>query len=439
MPNDDVLIVGAGLAGLSCALALRGKGVGVTLLEAGDAPGGRVRTDTLDGFLLDRGFQIFLTAYPAAQRLLDYDALNLRPFVPGAVIRFDGAFRRLADPWRRPLDGVLSAIEAMSKLGEYTDALRIARLRQRALDGPLEALFQRPEVSTAESLAELGLSPGIIARFLRPYFAGIYLDPELRTSSRMLDFVFRMMAAGEATLPAGGMGAIPAQLASRVGRDRIRLRTRVAGVGPEGVTLADGESLSAGAVVLAAHEPETRRLLAARAAALGKTQETLAPPRTWNAVTCLYFDAPAPLPPPLHEPILFLNGDRFGKPDAGPINNLVVPSAVAPSYAPPGRALISVSVLGDPPMHDAALQGIVRRELTQWFGPIVEMWRLLRIYRVRHALPLQPPGSLEPAERPNETEPGLYVCGDHLDNASIQGAMASGLRAAEAVLRRMGK
>lgn len=437
-PADDVVIIGAGLAGLACAVTLRDKGVPFTLLDAADAPGGRVGTDTIDGFLLDRGFQVLLTSYPAPRLLLDLDALDLRAFLPGAVVRLNHTFHRMVDPWRRPIDAVLSSIDTLIKLGEFSDAMRIARLRKRSFEESLDAIFTRPETTTLESLQTIGLSPKLIERFFRPYFGGIFLEPELRTSSRMLDFIFRMMAAGEACLPAGGMGAIPAQLASRAGRDRIRLNTRVLAVEPRAVTLQDGQRLPASAAVIATHEPEARRLLAARIAHLGETSAgplpALPPPRTWNAVTCLYIDAPAPLPPPLTEPILFLNGMT-----GGIINNLCVPSAVAPSYAPAGRALISVSVLGDPEMHDGALEGAIRGELTQWFGPIVELWRVLKIYRVRHAQPSQPPGVLNPAERPNVIEPGLFICGDHLDNSSIQGAMASGIRAANAVLRHLGR
>ena len=214
----DVIVVGAGLAGLSCAHGLHERGVEIALLEASDGVGGRVRTDRVDGFLLDRGFQVLLTSYPDARRLLDYAELDLRELYPGALVRADGQLYRLADPFRRPLDALRSARAPVGRLRDYVP---LAKLRARARTGSVEAALSRRETSALETLRTLGLSEQLVERFFRPFLGGVFLDPALETSSRMLDFVVRMFSLGEAVLPAAGMEAIP-DAACREAAGRLR-------------------------------------------------------------------------------------------------------------------------------------------------------------------------------------------------------------------------
>jgi protoporphyrinogen oxidase len=242
----------------------------------------------------------------------------------------------------------------------------------------------------------------------------VFLEPELATSSRLLEFAFRLFATGPVCLPAAGMGAIPAQLAARLPAGALRLRARVTSVDDEGATLDSGERVAARAVVVAASHPEARRLLPEL------------PPVASNAVTCLSFDAPAP---PVAEPILVLNGD-----ESGPVSHLCVPSQVAPDYAPSRRALVSASVLGVPQDDDDALAARVRDQLRGWFGSEVDAWRLLRVDRLPDALPRQTPERFDPATRPVRVAGARFVCGGHRETASIGGAMRSGRRAARAVL-----
>lgn len=414
--EHPIVVVGAGLAGLCCARALHRAGLSVQLVEAQDAVGGRVRTDLRAGFRLDRGFQVLLTAYPEALGVLDYAALDLRPLLPGALVRRAGRFHRLSDPWRRPQDALATLRAGVGSLG---DKLRVARLRGDVRHGTLAELMARPESSTLERLRRAGFSEAMIDGFFRPFFGGILLDRSLAASSRVFDFVFRMMSAGGVALPARGMAAIPEQIAERLPEGALRLRTHVEAVSGDGVRLATGETLPARAVVLSVEGPEAARLL---------RWPPQPPPRS---VVCVYFDAPEP---PLAEPLLALDGDG-----AGPVNNLCCPSAVAPGYAPTGRALVSATVLDGRGLDDAALEGAVRDQLGGWFGAAVAGWRRLAVYRIPYAQPRQEPGDLEPAERPARVERGLYVCGDHRDTASIQGAMASGRRAAEAVIEDLGR
>ena len=407
----DVIVVGAGLAGLCCARELDAAGLDVLVLERGDAPGGRVRTDEVDGFLLDRGFQVLLTAYPEARRVLDYGRLGLRPFESGALIRRGERFTRIADPFRYPLKALESLRDAP---GSILDKLRVARLRSRLSRFSLNEVLTAPQVTTAEALRREGFSPALVDAFFRPFLGGIFLDPSLETSSRLFAFVFKLFSEGEAVLPAGGMQAIPQQLAGSLPEAALRFGATVESAGPGEVVLAGGERLTASAVVVAADGPEAARLTGAI--------EAPAP----RAVTTIHYAAERS---PVGEPVLVLDGDAHG-----PVNDLCVPSDVAPSYAPPGAALVSATVLGIPPLSDEAIDRAVREQLRGWFGAQVDGWRLLRVLRIPFALPAQPPAVLASAERPVRLREGLFVCGDHRDTASSQGAMVSGRRAAAAVL-----
>ena len=412
MVDADVLIVGGGLAGLCCARRLCGAGVKCRVLEASDAVGGRARTDRIDGFLLDRGFQVLLTAYPEAQQVLDYGALDLQPFEPGALVRCGGKFQRLVDPWRRPQHLLATAFSSVGTLG---DKLRIAGLRRRVGRLSLEELYEQPEQTTAERLRDEGFSTKFIERFFRPFLGGVFLDRDLETSSRLFAFVFRMFASGDAVLPSQGMGAIAQQLAERLPPGTVCTNSAVERLEEHGVRLTDGRQLSGRAIVVATESPTASRLL-------GELQ-----PPAARSVTCLYFAAERP---PVDEPILVLNGEGRGL-----VNNLCVPSQVSPAYAPPGAALISATVLGIPAIDERQLESSVRQQLQEWFGNQVQTWRHLRTYRIPLALPAQSPPALSPVEKSPRKRDGLSVCGDYLDTASIQGAMVSGRRAADDVLR----
>lgn len=416
--RPHVLIVGAGLAGLNCARGLAAAGCTFEIIEAADRVGGRVATDRAEGFTLDRGFQVFLNAYPEARLALDYGSLSLCHFYAGALVRSGGRFGRLADPFRHPLDALRAAFSPAGTLG---DKLRVGRLRGRVARGPLEALFTRAETTTAEALRREGFSGSITEQFFRPFFAGVFLERELRTSSRMFEFTFRMFAEGEASLPAGGMAAIPEQLAAGLPQGSIRLGTHAASVETGAVVLASGGRLSADAVVVACEQGAARRLLGGAFGVGGAGG-------VGRRTACLYFAAERA---PTDEPILLLDGGG-----RGPVNHLCVPSAVAPSYAPPGASLVSASVVDAAAANlpDARLEESVREQLNGWFGPAVGGWRHLRTYRIEGALPEQDTVTLCTPEHTRTSRRNVYVCGDHLDTASINGALRSGRLAAEAVV-----
>ncbi len=410
MTDADVLVVGGGLSGLCCARHLTQQGMSCRVLECSDQIGGRIRTDSVKGFLLDRGFQVFLTAYPEAQRVLDFDLLDLRKFEPGALIYQGGRFHHFVDPWRRPRHLWATATSPVATLA---DKLRVARLRRRVAKQTLAQLHAATETSTLERLRRDGFSGRIIEGFFRPFLGGVFLEPELATSSRKFEFVFRMFAEGDAALPAKGMQAIPQQIGSQLPADTVLTNTAVSSVERHKVTLAGGQELGAKAVVVATEASAAAKLLGENC------------PSESNSVTCLYFACEQP---PLHEPILVLNGEG-----RGPINNLCVPSQVAPSYAANQQALVSVTVLGNPDQDDPALIASVRQQLADWFGNQCLPWEHLGTYRIPRALPRQT--SICPQENSAAREDGVFVCGDYLDSGSIQGAMVAGRRAAEGVLQ----
>lgn len=412
----EILIIGAGLAGLCCARTLHQAGLPFQILEASDGVGGRARTDRVEGFRLDRGFQVLQTAYPEARRVLDYPALNLKPFYPGALVYYGGRLHRVGDPLRQP-GHVLSTV--FSPIGTFADKLRVARLRWQVSQGSVEDLFRRPETSTLKTLQAQGFSNSMIERFFRPFFSGVFFERELASSSRMFEFVFRMLAAGDIALPAGGIGAISAQLAESLPDGSINTHAPVAQVEEGRVILASGEEVQGRKVVLATDGSETARLLE-------KEQ-----PFATVSCACLYFAASRP---PVAEPILVLDGEN-----TGPVTNLAVVSNVARSYAPPGFSLMQATVVGNPKMPDHDLEAKSRAQLARWFGPEVGDWRLLRIYRITDALPDQRPPTPDPLSQPVRVSPWLFVCGEYRSLSSIHWAMVSGRRAAEAILQELGK
>jgi len=249
-----VIIVGGGISGLACARHLHALGIPVLVLEAGRRPGGRVRTDLVNGFRLDRGFQVLQTAYPEARRMLDYGQLELRTFAPGATVRYRGRFYTLADPFRRPA-ALLDTIAA--PIGSLADRLRLLKLAWQASRGPLETLFHQPESTAMAFLQTAGFSDTMIRRFFVPFFGGVCLDPRIEASSRVLQYVLRMFAAGDAALPDAGMEQIPCQLAAGLPGDCVRTGMRVQRMYTDGVLLDDGTRMPARAVVAATQAPET--------------------------------------------------------------------------------------------------------------------------------------------------------------------------------------
>jgi phytoene dehydrogenase-like protein len=403
-----VIIVGAGMAGLSAAKTLQAAGIETQVFEASDQVGGRVRTDLVDGFQLDRGFQVYLDAYPNAGKILDLPALKLKTFRPGACIYQGGRFHRMMDPFRCP-QYLLSS--AFSPIGSLGDKLRVGWLRQTLLQKSMSAIEASPDQTTEQYLQERGFSKDFIDQFFRSFYGGIFLESSLHTSARQFEFTFKHFSHGCATLPEAGMGAIPQQLLQQLRPNSVHLNQSVCAVSAHQVTLAGGTSLRASAVILAIEGDAVAKLL----------PEYPSPIQHWNPACTLYFAAPSS---PIKEPIIYLNG----QPQQA-INNLCVVSDVHSRYAPQGQALISISSLQT--AEPAQLTERVLHELHTWFGPAVKKWRHLRTDRIKRALPSPDP---DRKIQHRQQYAGVWLAGDYLSSASIEGAVTSGTACAQAVL-----
>ena len=410
--DADVIIIGAGLAGLSCARILQKHRINYLLLDGAEKVGGRIRTDVVEGFQLDRGFQVLQTAYPDAKEILSYPDLKLKSFFPGAMIRYQDKFHRLADPFR---DLYTAAKGLFSPIGTLKDKLLVGMLRTQVAFGTLEKLLQKPEVTTLQRLKSFGFSDVIIDRFFKPLYSGIFLENELSTSSRAFDYNFRMMALGDICLPSEGMEAIPRQLLTMLDPAKIKLNSKVASLSENKVLLASGETLSAPKIVLAVDQPQACKLL----------EVTVAP--KMKTVTTLYFSASKA---PTTAPILFLNAQS-----SGPVMNMCVPTNVCKSYAPEGKELISCSVLKHDFASEEMLVQKVLEQMKQWFGNEVDAWKHVRTYKIINALPNQKPPLADVSSKPMQVRKGLYQCGDYGGIASIQTALQSGRLVGEALVQ----
>ncbi len=410
--SPDVLIVGGGLAGLACARALHRAGMSFRLLETAVRVGGRVRTDEVEGFRLDHGFQVLLPAYPEARRVLNYEELDLRPFYRGAEIISSSRRWRVADPRAHFLDAVRSLRRCPMT---WRDRLLFLLLRKECRR--LRAVSREAGEKEAEDfLRDFGFSDGFIEGFFRPFFGGVFLEKDLRSSAGRLEFLFAMFDRGGAALPARGMQAIPDQLAAALPAGSLICGCPVRAVAPGEVTLADGTVRRARHVVLAVSQRAAEGLLP-------EALRSKAKPRC-RAVTCLYF---ASHRPPSAGALLYLDGSG-----RGPVNNACVLSNVAPDYAPPGQHLISATVLGLPQGEE--LEHEARAQLVRWFGAQAGDWRLLRTYRLPEAQPEEAQLRLAGEPPALRLVPGLLRAGDYCEDVSINGALLSGRRAAEAVL-----
>jgi phytoene dehydrogenase-like protein len=403
----DVIVVGAGLAGLNCALTLQSRGLGVSVLEAADAVGGRVRTDRIDGYLCDRGFQLLNPAYPAVRRYVDLPALDLQPFAAGvAVAGAAGAAGTtvLGDPRRSP--GLLPK----TLLSGYLHPKELARLGPWAAPalGPVPRLLAHADdLSLRESLDRAGVEGKLRRQVLEPFLTGVLAEDDGSTSAAFVRLLLRSFLLGTPSLPAGGMSALPEQLAARL-REPVQLSrpaTAVRGGDEVVVETVDGE-LRARAVVVATDPSACAELLHV---------ET---PRMKGLSTYWF----ATDEPPRTDKLLVVDGRRDG-----PVVNTAVMSNVAPSYAPPGRHLIQATTLWP----TNGVESDVRIQLTRMYGRSAGAWQLVVRHDVPEALPHQPPPLA--VRRPVALGEGRFVAGDHRDTASTQGALVSGRRAANAV------
>ncbi|MGA8046594.1 MAG: FAD-dependent oxidoreductase [Dermatophilaceae bacterium] len=413
--DADVVVIGAGLAGLECARELTEAGLAVTVLEAGDAVGGRVRTDEIDGFRCDRGFQVLNPAYPAVRRLIDIDALGLQQFAAGVLVRAADGWRALGHPLKAP--GLLVPT-LRSGLLRPAEIAALVRWMAPAMVSPQRAAHD-PDAALGDALDLAGVE-GPLRRVMDRFLAGVIADSHGRTSANFTRLLLRSFALGAPGLPAGGMRALPEQIAAPL--SDIRLGTRVVSVETSGsgsgssVETEGGGSVRADQVVVAA-DPVAATGLAG-----------LPRPQMKGLVTWWF----ATSEPPDDRALLAVDG-RTGPAGGppGPVWNAAVVTAAAPTYSADGRALVQATTLLDRPDGDCG-EGEVLAHLADMYRCSTSSWDLVTRHRIPEALPAVPPPLR--LTRPVRVREGVYVCGDHRDTASIQGALVSGQRAARALL-----
>ncbi|MCU7825167.1 FAD-dependent oxidoreductase [Kitasatospora sp. DSM 101779] len=413
-PSDpDVVVVGAGLAGLAAARALTGQGLNVQVLEAARRIGGRMASDELDGFRLDHGIHLLNTDHPEPARRLDLDRLDLRPLAPGVLVHSAGRRYRAGVPQQAAGRGALGGA-----LGSPLERARLAAALNRLAATPVPRLLARPETTAARALADRGLGGRTVDGFLRPLLGALLGDRSLTTSSRVADLVLRSYARGRLCLPAGGTASVPAQLAEGLPAGTVRTGVSVTAVSADGVETARHGRVASQAVVLACDARSAAALLP------GLRLPDFHPVTT-------YFHAADRSP--LGEPALLLDADRSG------VAHTLVLSDVHPSYAPAGRALVATTVLGRRGYDiggPAGFEPVVRRRLAELYGTSTAGWEFLSVRHAPDAVPAMP--APHHFRRSVRVLAGLYVCGDHRDTSSVQGALVSGRRAAQAVLRDLG-
>lgn len=417
----DVIVVGAGVAGLAAAGHLTRAGLRTLVLEAAPAVGGRMSTEKIDGFRLDRTTHLLSTSYPELRRTPHMEMLPLRPFAPGVLLHSDGRHQRAgATPVLRSARGALTAARALAsaprlprnqgraqarstgtrpgRLGAPADQSRLAMALARLAATAPERLLARAEVPASQALATRGFPPRTIDGFVRPLLTALLADPALTTSSRCADLALHTYATGRLCVPEGGADTLPELLAAALPPGSVRTGVRATAISTTSVTTADHGELACRAVVLATDARSAAALLPG-----------LRVPG-FHPVTVLHH---ATDEPPLTEPALLLDADR-----SGPVSHTAVISQVDPSRAPVGRALITSTVLGTPP--DAAhLDATVRAQLARLYRTSTTRWELLAAYHVPEAVPAMPaPHDLR---RPVRLLAGLYVCGDHRDTSTVQG------------------
>ena len=407
--KPDVIIIGAGISGLTAALYLTQMKKKVLIIEASDRAGGRIKTDLVNGFLLDRGFQVFLDSYPEAKKILDYKKLNLKKFLPGATVLFDKGQFEIADPFRRPTATLATLFAPVGSLKDKINTLFLKSKLQKIIT---DAIFDQKETSTLQQLKAYGFSYKMINRFYKPFFSGIFLENDLKTSSRMFDFIMKMFSIGNATLPELGMEELPKQFVAQLPENSIVYNSKVLKIIENSVFTSDGSEYKADTIVIATEATEL-------------AQHYL-PIAKYHQVTNMYFEAPLA---PTKKAVVILNAATNKK----WVNNLTVMTNISKKYAPIGKVLISVSYNGIPTISDDQLANNMKQELKFWYGDQVNSWKMIKAYRIKYALPDVNSVTNDATDVQMQLSDNLFICGDHLLNGSINAAMKSGRLVAELI------
>ncbi len=412
--KPDVIIIGAGIAGLTAAVYLHKQGKKILIIEASDRVGGRIKTDKYKGYLLDRGFQVLLTAYPETKSLLDYKKLNLKKFLPGATVLYDNGQFEIADPFRRPSAAFATLF---APVGSLKDKLNTLFLKNKLLKISIDAIFKQEEKTTLSQLSDYGFSNKMIDRFYKPFMSGIFLENNLTTSQRMFDFVMKMFSEGDVAIPALGMEEIPKQLLSMLPEQSVIYNAKVIKIEKNTVLIDNNTTIESSKILIATE-------------ANSFSQQYLANQKSdCEQVTNVYFEASIA---PTDKAVVILNASTNKK----WVNNITVMTNISKDYAPAGKVLISVSYNGLTDQDDISLSENMKKELQQWFGNQVNQWKFLKCYAINYALPNQKNIKNDLTENEIQINENLFICGDHLLNGSINAAMKTGRLATELIIKK---
>ena len=403
----EVAIIGAGLAGLACAIELQKNKIDFHIFEASDGVGGRVRSDVIDGFILDRGFQLYNPSYAEGKRLLDYQSLDLKPFTPGVAIRDGKRLRLVVDPFRSK-DFRFRLLKDLP--GNTLSHLGLVRYFLKYLITSDAQIATTKDISAEASLTKSGIRGSFLEKLFRPFLQGVFLESELSTSRKFLDVVLKNFLQGIPSVPAQGMQEISNQLAAKIPKDKISLNTKIL-------------RLEANKLITQEGEIEARKIVVATEPSTAISWLNLEP-KNMHSVTTWYFKADKSVNfIAKKKPILLVDAQK-----SGPLTNAVVLTNAAPSYAPDGEVLVSASAIS--PNENADLDS-VKKHLAHLFGVNTDSWQLIKEYKIKEALPaMNPPFSLVNS---NQINNDLFVAGDHRATSSIQGALLSGTNTATLV------
>ena len=406
LSSPEFVVVGAGIAGLTTAKILSENNKEVLLIEKSDSAGGRVQTDKYEGFLLDHGFQVLLTAYPEVHNQLDLSSLNLKPFEPGATIFKNGTFSKIGDPFRN-----FSSIAptTFTRAINFHDKMKLLQLRYELIKEKNLQINKTDDEKIIETLKKFGFSTNAIDSFFKPLIGGIQLDPELNGSARLSLLILKMLFLGDAAVPERGMGSISEQLLEKVGENNILFNAQVEKIEGKKIFISEGKSFSPSNLIIATESPAAAKLFG----------NEIAPSKS---VSCVYFSAPEA---PTKSKAILLNGENKG---LG--LNVAVMTNISSSYSSTCEALIAVAIPGQ--LVSDSIQPVIT-QMKNWFGDIVDDWKHLKTFSIEHGQPALRPG--DSFRKKIKVNDGIFMCGDHRDTPSIQGAMVSGRRTAELCLR----
>lgn len=415
MNHFDVIVVGAGMTGLSTAYFLEKQGYKVAVFEADSEVGGRVRTDVLDGFQLDRGIHFFQSSYPEASKLLDYNALELKNIYPGTLIYKDNKFNVLSNPIKNVSDLFPNLIGGFATL---KDRMKLVSLLTQMNTFSEQYILQLEDISALEYLEKKGFSSTFIDSFFRPFIGAVFCDNSLQLSSRLLCYVLKYFTLTQLSLPKNGIGSIPKNIANRFKTTKVFLNSKVKETTKDGIILANGDIYFADKIVLTTTPSDIQKI---------SGNDSFC--KRFHHVSCLYFSATSP---PISKPIIMLNGEKNGI-----VNHLFVPSNLHPSYAPNGLHLIGISTLESSKYDDDELLDLCMAQMIEWFGVKANTWTHLKTYHISKALPQI--NQLNNIQYFKSLDENIIVTGDHLSFGSMNTVIRGGRETANYIHKQLSK